>query len=207
MCTSAITLFRITCRNNYQMSHVTSCSFYRCTQTLNYSGCDHIVAVVVFYKLQSNNTWQHRKADRVSDTRLTLHSVNYDVYEVKVSATNNEDITSTSETFVANLLTSMSILFVLYMCHFTTMRNFLSPAFLRVAFCVLRKYSNVPTYSPVRTSSLRNIQMAFSSTLYFKTWPHANCDIFILYYVLLLSVKCSCFWLKTFEFFLQLFMS
>ncbi|KAI0213978.1 hypothetical protein LSAT2_000930 [Lamellibrachia satsuma] len=76
-------------------------------KTLNYSGCDQIKVVVVFYKLQNNNTWQHKEAERVSDTRLTLHSVNYDVYEVKVSARNNEDFTSTSETVIANFLTKV----------------------------------------------------------------------------------------------------
>ncbi|KAI0239349.1 hypothetical protein LSAT2_009927 [Lamellibrachia satsuma] len=77
-------------------------------KTLNYSGCDQIEAVVVFYKLQNNNTWQHKEVERVTDTQLTLYNVNYDVYEVKVSATNNEDITSTSVTFVANFLTKVN---------------------------------------------------------------------------------------------------
>ena len=82
---------------------------------MKHSGCDQMVAVVVYYKVQTNTLWQHKEAERVTDTRLTLHSVIYDVYDVKVSATNNEDITSTSETVVANFLTSRSILFIFYM--------------------------------------------------------------------------------------------
>ena len=82
---------------------------------MKHSGCDQMVAVVVYYKVQTNTLWQHKEAERVSDTRLTLHSVNYDVYEVKVSVANNEDITSTSETFIANFLTSRLILFIFYM--------------------------------------------------------------------------------------------
>ena len=117
MCKSAINFFRFTCKNNYLMSHVTSCLFYLYTQTLNSSGCDQIVDVVVLYKLPDNNTWQHKEVERVTDTRLTLHCVNYDVYEVKVSARNNENITSTSETVVVNFLTSKSILFICYICH------------------------------------------------------------------------------------------
>ncbi|KAI0213492.1 hypothetical protein LSAT2_001474 [Lamellibrachia satsuma] len=76
-------------------------------KTMKHSGCDQMVAVVVHYKVQTNTLWQHKEAEQVTDTRLTLHSVIYDVYEVKVSATNNEDITSTSETFIANFLTKV----------------------------------------------------------------------------------------------------
>ena len=47
--------------------------------------------------------------NKVADTNVTLQSVSYDEYDVKLTATNNENITSTSSIVTANFLPSKSI--------------------------------------------------------------------------------------------------
>ena len=71
-------------------------------QELKNSGCDNIVAVVIHYKRQSSTIWKKVSVNKVTDTNIALHSVSYDKYDVKVAATNNENITSTSSTVTAN---------------------------------------------------------------------------------------------------------
>ncbi|KAK2138594.1 hypothetical protein NP493_7460g00003 [Ridgeia piscesae] len=75
------------------------------------SGCDNIVAVVMYYKRQSSTTWKKVPINRLTDTKVTLQSVSYDEYDVKLTATNNENITSTSSIVTANFLPSKSVLY------------------------------------------------------------------------------------------------
>ena len=81
-------------------------------QMLTNSGCDELVTVGVLYKRQTFNDdqWLYKAAQQVTNTHLAITELAFDVYEVKVTATNNEDITSMSSTVVANLMTGMSSL-------------------------------------------------------------------------------------------------
>ncbi|KAK2156717.1 hypothetical protein NP493_1948g00004 [Ridgeia piscesae] len=74
---------------------------------LTNSGCDELVTVGVLYKRQTFNDdqWLYKAAQQVTSTHLAITELAFDVYEVKVTATNNEDITSMSSTVVANLMT------------------------------------------------------------------------------------------------------
>ena len=76
---------------------------------LTNSGCDELVAVGILYKRQtsSNDQWSYKAAQQVTSTHLAITELASVVYEVKVTATNNEDITSTSSIVVANLRTGM----------------------------------------------------------------------------------------------------
>ena len=67
------------------------------------SGCDDIVAVGVWYKRQSVDEWSYRAAGRVNQTKLTIDYLTFEPYEVKITATNNENFSSASEIFIANL--------------------------------------------------------------------------------------------------------
>ena len=87
------------------------CSMYFSMQELESSGCDNIVAVVIYYKPQSSTTWKKVPINKVTDTKVTLQSVSYDEYDVKLTATNNENITSTSSIVTANFLPSKSVLY------------------------------------------------------------------------------------------------
>ena len=81
---------------------------------LKNSGCDDLVAVGVLYKRQTSNNdqWSYMAAQQVTSTHLAITELAFDVYEVKVKATNNEEITSTSSTVVANLRTGVFSLLV-----------------------------------------------------------------------------------------------
>ena len=81
---------------------------------LTNSGCDELVAVGILYKRQtsSNDQWSYKAAQQVTTTHLAITQLVFDVYEVKVKAKNNEDITSTSSTVVANLRTGVFSLLV-----------------------------------------------------------------------------------------------
>ena len=81
---------------------------------LKNSGCDDLVAVGVLYKRQTSNNdqWSYIAAKQVTSTHLAITELAFDVYEVKVKATNNEEITSTSSTVVANLRTGVFSLLV-----------------------------------------------------------------------------------------------
>ncbi|KAK2184446.1 hypothetical protein NP493_265g00032 [Ridgeia piscesae] len=81
---------------------------------LKSSGCDNIVAVVIYYKRQSSATWKKVPINKVTDTKVTLQSVSYDEYDVKLTATNNENITSTSSIVNPNFLPSKSVLYTCY---------------------------------------------------------------------------------------------
>ena len=87
------------------------CSMYFTIQELKSSGCDNIIAVVIHYKRHSSTTWKEVPIDKVTDTKVTLQSVSYDEYDVKLTATNNENITSTSSIVTANFLPSKSVLY------------------------------------------------------------------------------------------------
>ena len=84
---------------------------YLFIQELKSSGCDNIVAVVIYYKRHSSTTWKKVPRNKVTDTKVTLQSVSYDEYDVKLTATNNENITSTSSIETANFLPSKSALY------------------------------------------------------------------------------------------------
>ena len=84
-------------------------SLYHSLQELKSSGCDNIEAVVIYYKRQSSTTWKKVTINKVTDTKVTLQSVSYDEYDVKLTATNNENITSTSSIVTANFLPSKSV--------------------------------------------------------------------------------------------------
>ena len=84
---------------------------YFTIQEMKSSGCDNIVAVVIYYKRQSSTTWKKVHIDKVTDTKVTLQSISYDEYDVKLTATNNEKITSTSSIVTANVLPSKSVLY------------------------------------------------------------------------------------------------
>ena len=80
------------------------------------SGCDELVAVGVLYKRQTSNNdqWSYKAAE-VTSTHLAITELASVVYEVKVTTTNNEGITSTSTTVVANLMGGMfSLLLHIY---------------------------------------------------------------------------------------------
>ena len=87
------------------------CSLYLYIQELKSSGCDNIEAVVIYYKRQSSTIWKKVPINKVTDTKVTLQSVGYDEYDVKLTATNNENITSTSSIVTANFLPSKSVLY------------------------------------------------------------------------------------------------
>ena len=86
------------------------CSLHLSIQELNNSGCDNIVAVVMYYKRQSSTIWNEVPINNVTDTNVTLQSISYDEYDVKLTVTNNENITSTSSIVTANFLPSKSVL-------------------------------------------------------------------------------------------------
>ena len=94
------------------MQQIHICSLYLSIQELKSSGCDNIVAVVIYYKRQSDTIWKNQPINKVTDTKVTLQGVSYDEYDVKLSATNNENITSTSSIVTANFLPSKSVLYI-----------------------------------------------------------------------------------------------
>lgn len=71
------------------------------------SGCDEIVFLRVWYKRQESltSTWSYEDVHEVKGTNLAIIRATYGVYEVKVTATNNENISATSD-IVMNLGTS-----------------------------------------------------------------------------------------------------
>ncbi|KAI0230738.1 Receptor-type tyrosine-protein phosphatase mu [Lamellibrachia satsuma] len=77
---------------------------------INDSGCDELVAVGVAYRTLTSPTddWLYKEAVRVNQTQLSIEFLSYDVYEVNVTVTNNENISSTSETFTVSLTTTTS---------------------------------------------------------------------------------------------------
>ncbi|KAI0218665.1 hypothetical protein LSAT2_029625, partial [Lamellibrachia satsuma] len=77
-------------------------------QTIKESGCDEVVSLGVLYKsqLSQNDTWSYKEAETMNQTQLTIDVLSYELYEVKVTAMNNENISSTSETRIADLRTT-----------------------------------------------------------------------------------------------------
>ncbi|KAI0209847.1 Receptor-type tyrosine-protein phosphatase mu [Lamellibrachia satsuma] len=68
------------------------------------SGCDNVVAVRVWYQRQTSNTWKYVEPDKVNKTDVTISDLSRDVYILKLTATNNENITSTSPSVTASLV-------------------------------------------------------------------------------------------------------
>ncbi|KAI0224657.1 hypothetical protein LSAT2_024362 [Lamellibrachia satsuma] len=68
------------------------------------SGCDEIVFLRVWYKRQESltSTWSYEDVHEVKGTHLAIIRATYGVYEVKVTATNNDNISATSD-IVLNL--------------------------------------------------------------------------------------------------------
>ena len=79
-------------------------------QAINGSGCDEIVALGSWYKMQKSqdDSWSYKEAKTMNQTRLTIDVVSYELYDVKVTAINNKNISSTSESHTADLRTSES---------------------------------------------------------------------------------------------------
>ena len=77
-------------------------------QKINDSGCDELIAVRVAYRTITSPTddWLYKEAVRVNQTELSIDFLSYEVYEVNVTVTNNENISSTSETVTVSLTTS-----------------------------------------------------------------------------------------------------
>ena len=77
-------------------------------QAINGSGCDEIIAVGAWYNMQTlqNESWSYKEAKTVIQTRLTIDVLSYELYDVKVTAINNKNISSTSESVTADLRTS-----------------------------------------------------------------------------------------------------
>lgn len=75
---------------------------------LRYTGCGELVAVGVLYKRQAstNGQWSYKKVERVTNIDLAITDLAPEMYEVKVTATNNEGLTSISDSITVNLLTS-----------------------------------------------------------------------------------------------------
>ena len=65
-------------------------------QTITDSGCDAVTAVRVEYKVDTSDTWKSVQPDKVTTTYVTIDSLTYDRYEVRLVAINNENIKSTS---------------------------------------------------------------------------------------------------------------
>ena len=77
-------------------------------QAINGSGCDKIVALGAWYKMQTSqdDSWSYKEAKTANQTRLTIDVLSYKLYDVKVTAINNKNISSTSESVTADLRTS-----------------------------------------------------------------------------------------------------
>ena len=77
-------------------------------QEINETGCDEIVAIRVGYNTSASPTggWLYTDVERVNQTQLSVDVLSYGVYEVIVTATNNENISSTSDVVLVSLTTS-----------------------------------------------------------------------------------------------------
>ena len=79
-------------------------------QEINETGCDEIVAIRVGYNTSAApiGGWLYTDVERVNQTQLSVDVLSYGVYEVIVTATNNENISSTSDVVLVSLPTSES---------------------------------------------------------------------------------------------------
>ena len=68
-----------------------------------------MVAVRVWYQRQTSNTWEYVEPDTVNQTDVTISDLSRDVYTLKLTATNNENITSTSPSVTASLVIGNTI--------------------------------------------------------------------------------------------------
>ena len=72
----------------------------RCFQPPVESGCDELVSLRVWYKPQESKTtvWTHEDMQEVKDFHhAVIRAASGGEFEVKVTATNNENISATSE--------------------------------------------------------------------------------------------------------------
>ena len=76
-------------------------------QAVNETGCDTILDLGVWFKRQAsqNDSWFYKTAETVTQTQLTIDVLTYELYYVYVIVVNNENISSTSETFTVDLTT------------------------------------------------------------------------------------------------------
>ncbi|KAK2155977.1 hypothetical protein NP493_2014g00017, partial [Ridgeia piscesae] len=71
------------------------------------SGCDALIDVRVSYKRPAHGeTWTDVKIELADQTQLTIADLSYDVYALKLTATNNEHVTASSEILTINLATT-----------------------------------------------------------------------------------------------------
>ncbi|KAK2155978.1 hypothetical protein NP493_2014g00018 [Ridgeia piscesae] len=76
-------------------------------KAINESGCDALIDVRVSYKRRANSqTWTDVKIELADQTQVTITGLSYDVYAVKLTATNNEHVSASSEILTINLATT-----------------------------------------------------------------------------------------------------
>ena len=76
-------------------------------QAINESGCDALIDVRVSYKyLDHSETWTDVNIELADQTQVTITGLSYDEYAVKLTATNNEHVSASSEILTINLATS-----------------------------------------------------------------------------------------------------
>ena len=81
-----------------------------CLQKISETGCDELVAVGVWNKILTSPSerWLYREAEHIDQMTLKINFFMHEMYEIKVTITNNENISSTSETSVVDLRTRKS---------------------------------------------------------------------------------------------------
>ena len=76
-------------------------------QAIKQSGCDALIDVGVSYKRRAHSeTWTDVKIELADQTQVTITGLSYDDYVVKLTATNNEHVSASSEILTINLATS-----------------------------------------------------------------------------------------------------
>ena len=71
-----------------------------------------MMSVVVWYQRSTatTDTWSSKATEDVDQTHLIIDGVDHESYLVKVTATNNENISSSSEPFNAHLIGELKLL-------------------------------------------------------------------------------------------------
>ena len=75
-----------------------TCSF--CVQTLGDSGCDSVKTLLVQYKSGSQRQWQDKLVTPSTQTQMTIDNLEAGSYTVRLSVTNNKDISMFSDTYL-----------------------------------------------------------------------------------------------------------
>ncbi|KAI0234091.1 hypothetical protein LSAT2_015703 [Lamellibrachia satsuma] len=117
---TGVTLFKTSCKapdtptiEKVKTATTKGCalaSIFVIWEVLRYTGCGELVAVGALYKRQAstNGQWSYKKVERVTNIDLAITDLAPEMYEVKVTATNNEGLTSISDSITVNLLTTSS---------------------------------------------------------------------------------------------------